>query len=411
MAGRFIRCVVCFAAMVVICLSLQSGKVSADSSDSIIKIYLDTEELNTKVPAKVKGGQTYVPVRAVFEALGMKVTWEPKKQLLTLKKGESVISLIAGEKKAMVNGKVLLLQVGAENIDGAMQVPLQFVEDATGAVVYWDPYVAEVSILTKKFIKDSNLDIAELNRQVKEYLEEKKKEAAVKKKEEQKKEKTDPVIKKKPKTPVDLNKLNGMYYGFRDDFGGYECGGLCWDIYTFLPNGKVVVGTPLTGGPETINCKTEDCLTYSISKGQLKLSNGKTYPIKKSATGFLIINGTTLDKVEPVPKSAKFDGKYTFVGYSGLIGVTPAARSWRYTLTLKPNGAFELDGLSLGSLITKSVSTHATGSVKPEKGKYTVHSNTITFKGSDGKVHKALFFLHNGDVEDIQVGARNYYTD
>lgn len=407
MARRIFRLVVCFAAILVIGIGVQQGKASASSVDSIIKIYLNTNELDTKTPAKIKNGTTYVPVRAVFESLGMKVVWEPKKQLLTVKDSEWTITLMVGEKAAKVNGKTVALEAPAENIDGALQVPLHFVGDATGAIVYWDPYVAEVSILTTKFMKDNNINKAELDKQVKEYLAAKAKEEAAKKKEDAK-----PNVTKKPKTLVDLSKLNGMYAGFRSDFGGYECGGMCWDMYTFLPNKKVLIGPPANGGPETIDCKKEKCLSYSISKGQLKLSNGKTMPIKKTKNGFLEINSIALTKVEPVPKGTTFNNTYTFMGYSGLIGVTPAANSWTYKLTLHKNGKFELSGISIGSLAANSnPSTHTSHSGKDEKGKYKIQNNTITMTGNDGKVHKALFFIHDSDVDDIQVGLRNYYVN
>ena len=406
MVVRMMRLVVCFAAILVIGIGIQQSKASASSSDSIIKIFLNTSELDTKTPAKIKNGTTFVPARAVFESLGMKIVWEPKKQLLTVIDSERMITLIVGEKTAKVNGKTVALESPAENIDGALQVPLHLVGDATGAIVYWDPYVAEVSILTTKFMKDNNINKAELDKQVKEYLAAKAKEEAAKKKDDAK-----PQVTKKPKTPVDLGKLNGMYAGFRSDFGGYECGGMCWDMYTFLPNKKVLIGPPANGGPETIDCKKEKCLSYSISKGQLKLSNGKSMPIKKTKNGFLEINSIALTKVEPVPKGTTFNNTYTFMGYSGLIGVTPAANSWTYKLTLSKNGTFELSGISIGSFAANSnPSTHTSHSGKEEKGKYKIQNNTITMTGSDGKVHKALFFMHDSDVEDIQVGLRNYYV-
>src|SRR5690606_35755309 len=90
---------------------------------------------------------------------------------------------------------------------------------------------------------------------------------------------------RQPITPVDLDKLAGMYYGFRSDLGGYECGGICWDFYTFLPDHKVVVGPPANGGPEAIDCDEDACLSYTIESGQLKLSDGTALTIGKSEDG------------------------------------------------------------------------------------------------------------------------------
>ena len=85
MPGRIFRLVVCFAIFLVIGVCSQDWKASASSSDSIIKIYIDTKEVNVKTPPQIKNGTTFVPLRAVFEALQMEVIWEPKKQLATIK--------------------------------------------------------------------------------------------------------------------------------------------------------------------------------------------------------------------------------------------------------------------------------------------------------------------------------------
>lgn len=294
-ASQVFHVLICFAAMLLIATLLQPPESSASSKP--VKIFLDTEELTFPVAPKIKNGTTLVPFRALFEALDMEVEWEPKQRLVTGKNSEMTISLVVGEKKAVVNGKTYPLLEASEIVNGSTLVPLRFIGEATGASVFWDPYNREISIVTITFMEENNIKREDLEKAVEDYLKERAKEEEEKKKNE----KPDPPAKpNKPAKPVDLNNLNGMYYGFRADINGYECGGLCWDFYTFLPNKKVLIGEPKNGGRDTINCATEECLSYTISNGQLKLSNGKSLPIKKDANGFLTINNVKLDNVLPV---------------------------------------------------------------------------------------------------------------
>src|SRR5690606_23910654 len=96
---------------------------------------------------------------------------------------------------------------------------------------------------------------------------------------------------------INLNSLQGMYYGFRADLNGYECGGICWDMYTFLPDSKVVVGLPENGGPETIDCKVDECQSYTIKNGKLTLKNGDSLPVEVEK-GILYINEVQMSRVK-----------------------------------------------------------------------------------------------------------------
>lgn len=365
---------------------------------------MDTEELKFEVPPQIKNGTTLVPFRPLFEALGMDVEWNSGQQLVTGKNNDTTISLVIGEKRGTVNSQTYTLNEAATIVNGYTLVPLRFIGEATGAFVAWDPYNREISIVTTKFMEENNISREELDAAIKEYL-------AIMAEEEKKKQPPTPVP-KNPDPPVNLGNLAGMYAGFRSDVGGYECGGMCWDIYTFLPNNKVFVGAPPNGGPETINCSTDGCLSYTISNGQLKLSDGKTLPIKKSSNGSLVINDVTLSAVHSVPQGTTLQNKYKYISYTGLIGVTGASSSKTTHLTLNSDGTFELSGVTIGNVGGgMSPSTDATIIGDTQTGTYKIENNTITMTGSDGTVTKSLFFMHDQDPTDIQIGEINYYVD
>lgn len=215
-----------------------------------------------------------------------------------------------------------------------------------------------------------------------------------------------------PNAPLRLDNLNGMFTGFRDDFGGSECGGMCWDIYTFLPDNRIVLGAPANGGPEMIDCEIDDCQSYSVTNGQLELSGGDSFPIELEDED-LRINNIKLAKVDPVPKDIVFDNHYKNISYSGLIGITGGASSKTRFLVLNPDGTFELSGVTLGSIGATSggTSTSASSSDDIDAGTYKVENNTITLTGNDGSMRNLLFFIHDNDVNDIQLGEKNYYVD
>jgi len=401
------RITFCLIAVVMIVLGVQQLKASAQSSSSEIKVFVNTEEKKFEVAPMIKNGTTLVPFRALFEALDMEVRWDQANNRVTGTDGNLTISFVIGEKTATVNGEAVSLLEPAQVVQGRTLVPLRFISESTGASVFWDPYHNEISVVTLAFMAENNIDKEVLEAEVKKYLEELKKEELKKKKDEQN------AKPQEPSKPVDLNKLDGMYYGFRSDFDGYECGGMCWDMYTFLPDKKVFIGVPENGGPETINCKTDECYEYTISNGKLKLSNGDSYDIEKKSNGFLSINGVQLDSVLPVRKGLKIDNDFVYMGFRGLIGISPAAQSWTYYITLNSDGTFEQSGFSLASLGVDP-QTNVSHTDDDETGTYTIENNTITLKANDGTVYKALFFIHSSSLkdnpDDIQIGSRNYYV-
>ena len=409
-----LRIAICFAAVIMIVLSVQQLKASAQSTKSDIKVSLDTEELTFEVPPMIKKGTTLVPFRALFEALDMEVRWDQANNRVTGSNSSLTISLTIGEKTAIVNGKAITLLEPAQVVQGRTLVPLRFISESTGALVFWDPYNYEVTVITQAYLAANQLTKEQVENAVKEYLEERAKEEEKKKKEEAKKKKDEQNAKpQEPSKPVDLNKLDGMYYGFRMDMDGYECGGICWDMYTFLAGNKVFLGVPENGGPETIDCKTDECYSYTISKGKLNLSNGDSYDIEKNSKGFLVINGVQLDSVLPVKKGIKIDNDFVYMGFRGLVGISPASQSWTYYLTLNADGTFEQSGFSLASLGVDPKTNVATTD-EEESGTYTIENNTITLRSDTGNVYKGLFFIHNTSLkdnpDDIQIGSRNYYV-
>ncbi len=405
---RGFQFVVCLLALIWMGICPYQAEAASSSSDSAIRIFVDTEELELDVPPKVKNGTTLVPFRSLFEALDMEVTWDSSQRSITGTNTDQTLTLVIGAHEAVVNNTTFPLIEAAEIVNGRALIPLRFVGEASGASVFWDPYNREISVVTLKYMGANNISKEQLEQAIEDYLKERAAEEV-----NQDSEPDTSEMPAQPIKPVNLDSLEGMYYGFRSDFGGYECGGICWDFYTFLPDKEIFIGLPASGGPETIDCSKETCLTYSIKDGKLKLSNGESLNISKSEKGFLIINGVQLDVVQPVSEETTFDHEYIYIGYSGLAGISGASHSWTYTLSLRSDGTFEMSGVTVGTTGIDP-KTNVGISDDADTGTYDIQDNTITLTSNDGTVTHALFFIHNsnpeGSLDDIQLGATNYYV-
>jgi Leucine-rich repeat (LRR) protein len=68
-------------------------------------VIVEGKLLSFEVPPYLKDGATMVPIRAISDALGVKVQWDKKSSTITLAKSSTKILLTIGKKNATANGK------------------------------------------------------------------------------------------------------------------------------------------------------------------------------------------------------------------------------------------------------------------------------------------------------------------
>lgn len=134
----------------------ENGRIWSDaraftSDDWILttNITYDGKKVNSDVPPYVKDGRTLAPMRAILEALGMTVSWDPSSQTATAVKADINISISINSNIAIVNNTQQSLDVPAEITNGRTFVPVRFFAEALGMKVDWDSYTKTVSINTK----------------------------------------------------------------------------------------------------------------------------------------------------------------------------------------------------------------------------------------------------------------------
>ncbi|WP_340023316.1 stalk domain-containing protein [Paenibacillus sp. FSL K6-1096] len=397
-------------------LIVSAGKAEASpAAGKTIEVNLDDKTLSFEKAPLLDNGTTLVPFRPLFEAMGLKVGWEPAQQKVTGTKEGLTIVMTIGSKTASVNGKNVQLMQAPKIVDSYTMVPLRFIGESTQALVAWNPYKPQVLVYTDPYLTGKGLTKATAKAEIDKKIAEFKKiyDEQVASNPPQPKPPAPGTVPSAPagdgsykpaaSDQVNLSQLQGMYYGFSPDYDGYECGGMCWNIITFLPGNKVLVDAPPQGGPETINCSRDGCQTYTIQNGKLKLSGGESYDIAVKS-GKLYIDDVELGRVKTVKSGLTLSGTYVHRGFQGLAGISAGSTSWERTLVLNTNGTFTGDNLMLGSVQGGAPTTGGAGG--SDSGSYKISGNTIVFAFSDGKVSSSLFFQH--DDGSIQIGDENY---
>lgn len=400
----------------VMLLIVLDGKVS-HAAIKPIDVYVDDNQVTFTIDPDVKDGTTVVQMRPLFEALGMEIVWNEADRSVTAEKEGFKLLLTLGSQDAEVNGRFMKLDRPAVAVKGHTLVPLRFVSESTDALVHWNGVHREIIVYTTEYLSSYGLTKEEVKLQIDDLQKQIDAEYAASKEDE--KSDRDPTVVLPPSVaddsnPIRLDQLEGMYYGGAFDFGGYECGGTCWKFYTFLPDQKVVVGLPKGGGPETVDCKKDACLSYTIKNGMLNIKGEEPISIAITKKGTLEIDEVLLEKAVPVPEGTKIGGEYLSRGYSGLVGITPYSTSWTYYLTFYSDGTFESDRSSIASLDTGSARTDSSSASDTVGGTYKIGKNTIEFTYDNGDVERYLFAVspHEGEgTIFVQIGDKNFYIE
>jgi len=126
---------------------LNSSQVNIPTGSGIT-VTLNGKQLSFDVPPMIVDGRTLVPLRVIFEALGMTVEWDDN--WISADSAGTSISLNIGNPQMTVHGelgtKTIELDVPPRIINGRTMVPLRAIAEATGANVEWDATTRTVRI-------------------------------------------------------------------------------------------------------------------------------------------------------------------------------------------------------------------------------------------------------------------------
>jgi hypothetical protein len=114
----------------------------------VIKVNVNGSPLQLDVAPMIAGGRTLAPLRAIIEALGATVQWNPADQSIIATKGNTTINLQIGSTTALNNGAQVTLDAVPMIVNGRTLVPVRFIGEALGAQVNWDAANYQVNIVT-----------------------------------------------------------------------------------------------------------------------------------------------------------------------------------------------------------------------------------------------------------------------
>jgi len=135
-----------FAAMTVCAASLHMPAPSAEKPIRTIGVFINGEPLRSETLPQVLGGRLYLPMRAVFAALGIDVSRSG--QVLTVILPQGDVTMREGGSEAIVGRRVVGLNAPIVRQRGTTYIPLRLLSSVIGAVVSYDQRAARVEIVS-----------------------------------------------------------------------------------------------------------------------------------------------------------------------------------------------------------------------------------------------------------------------
>lgn len=142
-----VKKILCVITLIAVLIS----SIGVQSLAEEITIRLDDVKVDCPVPARIENGRTMVPMRAIFEAFGMNVTWNNELRSVTATKNDDTIIMTVGEAVLVKNGKETALDVAPYIAENTTLIPVRAVAEALNATVEWNDEKRRVEITTSEY--------------------------------------------------------------------------------------------------------------------------------------------------------------------------------------------------------------------------------------------------------------------
>lgn len=111
--------------------------VNTANAKEDIKVKIDDKDIRFDVMPKIINSRTLVPVRKIFEEMGLRVEWQQETKTVIGEGKYIKIKLPINKNEAYINGEKIDIDVPAKIIDRRTLVPLRFISESLGADVKW----------------------------------------------------------------------------------------------------------------------------------------------------------------------------------------------------------------------------------------------------------------------------------
>lgn len=138
-----------FAVLLCLAMLMTIFAAPALAADPTVSVVIDGQAVTFADQAPIiDSGRTLVPLRAIFEAMGATVTWDPATSTATGVKGDITVVVAIGSVSPTINGTVKTIDVPAKIVNSRTLAPLRFVCEAFGGTVSWDGATYTASVVS-----------------------------------------------------------------------------------------------------------------------------------------------------------------------------------------------------------------------------------------------------------------------
>lgn len=126
-------------------------KLKINSNTMTVKRDGQTETIELDAAPVIKDSRTFLPIRAVVEALGGQLTWDQGTQKITITSGTKTIVMTIGRFTATINGTTVFIDSSNISVapyitNGRTMVPLRFVSENLGATVEFEQATQTITL-------------------------------------------------------------------------------------------------------------------------------------------------------------------------------------------------------------------------------------------------------------------------
>lgn len=104
---------------------------------SSIRVMIDNRQINFDTNPQIVNGRVLVPMKAIFEELGLSVMWNQETKTVTGYNRDMTVVLTIDSNRAIVNNQEMILDAPAMIIQGRTMIPLRFLSETLGYKVVW----------------------------------------------------------------------------------------------------------------------------------------------------------------------------------------------------------------------------------------------------------------------------------
>lgn len=125
--------------------------LTSTASAQNIRVFLNNTEIIFDNPPEILNNRTMVPMRKIFEEMGMVVQWDQEQSTAVAFNDSYSLSFAVGNPYMSVNGEVKVLDTVPVILNSCMYVPVRAIAESSGCGIEWDGTEKCVRITSASF--------------------------------------------------------------------------------------------------------------------------------------------------------------------------------------------------------------------------------------------------------------------